>query len=288
MAIVVIKAELKHIPGVQNIARLCADGVGFVRRVALVRAVQLGELYVAMMASRGNEAVVGFANTHKRKDGWTTIYEIAVHPSWQRRGVGRELIDVLPRPVRLKCTVDNEGANAFYDWMGFQLVRVEDGRKRKLNVWERVPYAPVDEWECPICGGNDLERDYDDCVNESNWAGYIIQKGFCGCTDCGALWREDTIYTGRLQSATIEHRADDGGYDYQVLQNDDDYVCRGCGGRLVMGGFDESQHISPSADVPTVLRGECWCGDCGRVYRWEWGWDTPFCEIYWDKHVTAG
>jgi len=285
MAIVIKKAGMDDVPAVQHIARLCADGVGFVRRVALERAVTAGELYIALMVKGGNEAVVGFANTHKRKDGWTTVYEIGVHPAWQRRGVGWSLINVLPRPVRLKCTVDNEGANAFYDWMGFQLARVEDGRKRKLNVWERVPFVEVGSWECPICGEDNLERDHDDAYVTTDWQKYIKSHGTCNCPDCGAYWQETDTHFGGLGVAVIPNYDDD--CKDHALRDDADFVCLRCGGHLEMGEINPDwSELRPHIDRPMFLSGKCRCVDCGDEPQWAWEWETPFNEIRWDTHVT--
>lgn len=285
MAIVIKKATMDDIPDVVHVAKWLKSELGFVRRVTLERAVQSGYLYVARWQDANNDLVIGFANTYKRKDGWTTVYEIGVHPAWQRRGAGWALINVLPRPVRLKCPVDNDGANAFYDCMGFNLVRVDDGRKRKLNVWERVPYAPVKSWECPICGEDALERDHDDAYIETDWQSYIISYGTCNCPDCGACWNEKEIHFGGVDVAYIPNYGDD--YVDHLLQDDADFVCAECGGHLETGDINPDwSELRPHIDRPMVLSGECRCVDCGNEYQWFWEWHTPFNEIYWDTHIT--
>jgi hypothetical protein len=45
------------------------------------------------------------------------------------------LLAVVPQPIRLKCPVDN-ASNAFYEARGFDCFDTEDGRKRRLNVWQ--------------------------------------------------------------------------------------------------------------------------------------------------------
>lgn len=52
--------------------------------------------------------------------------------------IGKKLFSMVPKPIRLKCTIDNDYANEFYKRQGMKLVRVEQGKKRKLNVWELV------------------------------------------------------------------------------------------------------------------------------------------------------
>jgi len=113
------------------IARQYPQELGFVRRVSVLEAMQCFEVYVAF----NGDQLLGFVNWHKRRDGWRTIYEIAVHRDWRGRGVGKALARAVGIPVRLKCPVDND-SNRFYEGLGMTLVRREDGRVRVLNVWE--------------------------------------------------------------------------------------------------------------------------------------------------------
>lgn len=100
--------------------------VGFVLRPALMAAVTRGELLYALHDGE----VRGFCHWHRRRDGWTTIYEIVS----TRAGGGRAMIAALPRPIRLKCPVDLP-SNGFYAAMGMTLDATVAGRKRPLNVW---------------------------------------------------------------------------------------------------------------------------------------------------------
>ena len=120
------------IPAVKKIANQYRNELGFVMIPALKEAIARLELYVAVMGQQ----VVGFVNFRTRRDGWHTVYEIAVHRDWKGQGIGSALLNAILDPVRLKCTVDNP-ANNFYEKEGFTLVRTEDGRTRRLNVWER-------------------------------------------------------------------------------------------------------------------------------------------------------
>lgn len=100
--------------------------LGFVLRPVLEAAVSRGELVEAVV----DDQVVGFCHYHLRKDGWTTIYEIAsTHP-----GAGRALLTSLPKPLQLKCPV-GLSSNGFYQHMGGTLKAVVAGRKRDLNLW---------------------------------------------------------------------------------------------------------------------------------------------------------
>ena len=129
---IITKATQGHIDGVKAIADKNKSEVGFIVRGALLDAVKRGELLVAL---DGGE-VVGFCHYHTRKDGWTTVREIAVKDGQRRGGIGTELINAVPRPIRLKCAVDNP-ANEFYRSLGFVRISKEAGKKRELNVWQQ-------------------------------------------------------------------------------------------------------------------------------------------------------
>jgi hypothetical protein len=77
----------------------------------------------------------GFLRYHRRRDGWHTVYEVVS----EAPGMGRALLEAVPRPVRLKCP-EGQPANGFYRHLGGAPVRVDPGRRRRLVVWE---------WPCP-------------------------------------------------------------------------------------------------------------------------------------------
>ena len=107
--------------------------LGYVMYPALRRGIKNRELFVAEYGRR----IVGFCNWHRRQDGWSVVYDIAVHKDCLQQGIGRGLLAGIPKPIRLKCPVDNM-ANGFYEHIGFSLKRLEKGRNRSLNVWEMI------------------------------------------------------------------------------------------------------------------------------------------------------
>lgn len=119
------------IPAIKAIANQHKRELGFVNSAALHTAMNRYEVYVAEYMGQ----VVGFVNWHKRRDQWSTVYEVAVHKGYAGQSIGRTLVEAVPAPRRLKCTQDNP-ANGFYECLGMELVRTEQGRKRPLNVWE--------------------------------------------------------------------------------------------------------------------------------------------------------
>lgn len=96
-------------------------------RVHFADSADKGELHVAEC----NGAVVGFARFHTRRDGWTTLYDLAVLPDAQRSGIGRNLLYSVPTPLRLKCPASS-AANDFYRNAGLKCV----GTEGALNVYE--------------------------------------------------------------------------------------------------------------------------------------------------------
>lgn len=116
------------------ISRQWRSELGYVMRPALRESITRKTLFVAVHDTR----VVGFVNSRTRRDGVNVIYEIAVHRDWIGHYVGSCLLQAVPTPTRLKCTVDNERANLFYEMSGFCFAGREAGKHRPLNVWERV------------------------------------------------------------------------------------------------------------------------------------------------------
>lgn len=125
-------AAESDIPVIKRIANQWKTELGFVNTSSLQESAARHELCVAEC----NAQIVGFINFHRRRDGRSTIYEIATDKAHKGSGVGRALLCAVPAPIQLKCTVDNP-ANGFYEHVGFRLIATEPGRKRQLNVWRK-------------------------------------------------------------------------------------------------------------------------------------------------------
>lgn len=114
------------------------EELGFVLRPALEKAIVDQEIFVAEIDDR----VVGFVHYHHRRDQQTTLYHIAVDEPYRRLGIGQALLTALGDEayslnkalVLLRCP-QNLPANHFYGKSGFTLLRVENGKRRALNVW---------------------------------------------------------------------------------------------------------------------------------------------------------
>jgi GNAT superfamily N-acetyltransferase len=136
--ITVRRASPDDLAPVKHLADQHRHELGFVLLPSLREQIDKGEMLVAVQAGQ----VVGFVDYHIRRDNQLTLYHIAVHPDWQRHGLGRMLLNSLETIARakecgfilLKCPTDLD-ANEFYATQGYTLRETSNGRKRPLNVW---------------------------------------------------------------------------------------------------------------------------------------------------------
>lgn len=126
-------AHAGDIPSIKCISDQYKQELGFVNRTALVESIARRELLVACYGT----LVVGFVHYHARRDGWNTIYEIAVDRTRKGEHIGAGLLAAVPHPTRLKVTTDNHHAIRFYTKQGMVWRRLEHGKRRKLLIMER-------------------------------------------------------------------------------------------------------------------------------------------------------
>lgn len=120
-------ATLEDIDTIKALADQHREELGFIRRPALEEAAERG--WLLFHPDTGS-----FCNFRLRQDGITVIYEICTPVAARGGGVGRALVESLPRPIELKCPIDN-ASNEFYAHLGFRLIQTIQGKKRDLNVW---------------------------------------------------------------------------------------------------------------------------------------------------------
>lgn len=123
-------ATLDDIDAIKNIADKHTREIRFVLRPALIEHCKKETLLVAVI----DNSIVGFCNYHRRKDNINTIYEICVDDNHRNKGIARNLINEVPKPIQLKCPVDNE-SNIFYQKIGACMVDTLPGKKRDLNLY---------------------------------------------------------------------------------------------------------------------------------------------------------
>lgn len=103
------KSTLEDIDAIKKICSKHSKEIGFVLRPVLEKSCKDGTLLVY----ESDGIIAGFCNYHRRKDGITTIYEICVSDDFRHKGIGKSLINEVPKPIRLKCPIDNK-SNDFY------------------------------------------------------------------------------------------------------------------------------------------------------------------------------
>lgn len=109
------------------------DELGF------VNSAQVREKTIYSVESR-NEIVGAVICNHCVRKSQTTIYDIAVYEDYRGQGFGKKLVEKVwedspHEKIVAKCPVDL-AANHFYRESGWKLVNVEEGKSRKLSVWE--------------------------------------------------------------------------------------------------------------------------------------------------------
>ncbi len=148
----IVMAQSEHLAGAKRLAERYKRELGFINRATLQRAIQTQSLLVApCQATEAREQdtapyvepeLAGMLHFYVRRDQTITLYAMVVAQTYQRRGLGRQLFEALVRvakslgktQIRLKCPAELP-ANVFYQHLGLQLISVEPGKHRPLNVW---------------------------------------------------------------------------------------------------------------------------------------------------------
>lgn len=85
-----------------------------------------------------NDDKTAFCHYLVALDGTRSVYEIVVHPTVQRTGLGTAMLETVGTPVRLKTNLENEASNAFYAKSGFMCLAKH--KKRKSDGISKVWY----------------------------------------------------------------------------------------------------------------------------------------------------
>ena len=121
---VTIEFASEHdIPGIKRIADIRANKryLGWTNRAILGESIKKSELHVAQL----DGTVIGFIRWHRRKDGWTTVYELCVDEPYRKQGIGQQLMCVTGTgPVKLKCHSSNPAIH-FYKRLSFKVISTE-------------------------------------------------------------------------------------------------------------------------------------------------------------------
>lgn len=159
-ALSVMVAQECHLSSVKELAEQHKRELGFVNREILRKAIQARSVLVVPAGEEEPALLAGMVHFYIRRDNVVTLYSIAVAEAYRRRGIGcllfNELVNITrasgKTQVRLKCPADLP-ANLFYQRLGLELLTVEPGKRRPLNVWvyavesEPSPKAPGEREE---------------------------------------------------------------------------------------------------------------------------------------------
>lgn len=142
--------KIDYVAEAKVIASKFSKELGFVNNAALKES--LGKQCLEVIPD------IGFVHWHHRQDGQTTIYSLAVLKQCQGQGWGRLLFyrvlcaaieyrsqherDKLKFLIVAKCPQDLP-SNDFYLSLGFELIGVEPGKKRALNIWQYTVELPL-------------------------------------------------------------------------------------------------------------------------------------------------
>ena len=131
---IVIRTGIKEdIEVISKIASKYSKEIGFVMKVVLEESCETRTLYTILYKNE----IVGFCNFNIRnKDKVCVIYEICIDEKCRGLGLAKKTIELLPKPIQLKCPIDNK-SNKFYEGIGFTKIDIEKGKKRPLNVWRK-------------------------------------------------------------------------------------------------------------------------------------------------------
>lgn len=128
--VIIIVAAADDIDVIKKLADSHRKELGFVLRPALIESIEKQEVLVAKI----EDQIVGFMHWHKRKDNWSTRYHLCVNKDFRGKGIGKMLVEAVPKPNKGKCPIDNE-SNKFFRKIGAKFRGTEPGKKRSLNIW---------------------------------------------------------------------------------------------------------------------------------------------------------
>jgi ribosomal protein S18 acetylase RimI-like enzyme len=138
--VIIRKATIDDLKSIKALADQEKIALGFTFSSVIQEGIEQGYIFVAEYSGE----IVGFQQYyHRKRDAVTTLYRKTVAKDWRNKGIGKMLVDEVKEEarhngkeiLRLKCPIDN-ASNQFHMDYGFELIRVDPGKRRKLNVYE--------------------------------------------------------------------------------------------------------------------------------------------------------
>lgn len=114
----------------------------FLRRSWLVRREYANDHVDHSWIVLDQEKLVGWAMITGKKVG-RTLYNLIVHPKYRSRHIGATLITALkPDVIRSKTDQATGDPTEFYKKMGYEVIEMRRGRKKKINIMKRSEPKP--------------------------------------------------------------------------------------------------------------------------------------------------
>lgn len=121
------KATVADLNRIDLLARQETEALGFLPRVVIQQAIENEWMHF-------HEETGAFVLFRLKKNGETTLQYICVPWKHRGKGIGKLLVNSLPRPIVLKCPAFL-ASNEFYRGLGFIRVKFEQKTKRPVNLW---------------------------------------------------------------------------------------------------------------------------------------------------------
>ena len=139
------QASEKDAPAIIALSEASKEELGSIshHRQWLIQQIDIGEVFVAETDEGKLIGFVLFNHNPFTEDEYTTIYYLCVDVTYQRRWVGKRLVEAVAvdarlygnKRVTLKCP-SQLPANHFYQSIGYTLEGSETGQEGgRLNVW---------------------------------------------------------------------------------------------------------------------------------------------------------
>ena len=121
----------EELESIYKVYRRCGQYFGWVRKNEMLDSMSKGYMYTIYI----DDEIHGFCRFNHQRAGGVVIYEICLDEECRGKGIGRKIINKLPKPIKAKCPTNFE-SNNFYQHLGFILQGQEYTKKgTPLNIW---------------------------------------------------------------------------------------------------------------------------------------------------------
>jgi len=128
-------AVMEELDEIKNLIQSNMKDIGyFINKGIISEAIKSNRMLVCV-----DNKIVGICIFNiRKKDNKFVIYDIITNKESRGKGYGKEMIDYIKNTysndIYLKCPTDSD-SNIFYKKCNFELIKVEPGKHRQLNVW---------------------------------------------------------------------------------------------------------------------------------------------------------